>query len=199
MIFKPLHAPLYGLVVLAAVCFNTHAAELAGVTVDDEIVAANGDKLQLNGMGLRELWVDVYVGSLYLQRKTNNVADVLSRQGPIRIQMDFIYTEVASKKLIKAWQEGFEKNQSEAMLKKLQNRIEQFYDYFSDSAKKGDQYILDYLPGSGTQIIKNGALLGTIEGDDFKNALLEIWLGNFPADKGLKKGMLGLNAPAFKP
>ncbi|MDH3389472.1 MAG: chalcone isomerase family protein, partial [Gammaproteobacteria bacterium] len=34
--------------------------------------------------------------------------------------------------------------------------------------------------------------LGLIPGEDFKNALLEIWLGNYPADKKLKKGMLGL-------
>jgi hypothetical protein len=113
--------------------------------------------------------------------------------------MNIIYTEIASKKLVKAWKEGFEKNQSEPMLKNLQSRIDQFCDYFSDSAKKGDRYILDYTPGTGTQVSKNGSLLGTIEGEDFKNALLEIWLGNYPADKDLKKGMLGLNDKAFKP
>jgi hypothetical protein len=35
-------------------------------------------------------------------------------------------------------------------------------------------------------------VLGLIPGEDFKNALLEIWLGNFPADKNLKLGLLGL-------
>jgi hypothetical protein len=191
---------LFPFTLLFLISSTCPAAELAGVNVDDEITAANGEKLQLNGMGLREkLWIDVYVGSLYLGRKTNDVADVLSQLGAIRIQMNIIYTEIASKKLVKAWKEGFEKNQSEPMLKNLQSRIDQFCDYFSDSAKKGDRYILDYTPGTGTQVSKNGSLLGTIEGEDFKNALLEIWLGNYPADKDLKKGMLGLNDKAFKP
>jgi len=35
-------------------------------------------------------------------------------------------------------------------------------------------------------------LLGVIPGEDFRNALVEIWLGNHPADKDLKKAMLGL-------
>ena len=43
------------------------AAELSGVFIDDKISTAQGQTLLLNGAGLREkLWVDVYVGSLYL-------------------------------------------------------------------------------------------------------------------------------------
>jgi hypothetical protein len=42
------------------------------------------------------------------------------------------------------------------------------------------------------RITRNDKVLGMIAGKDFKNALLEIWLGNRPADKKLKKGMLGL-------
>ena len=55
-----------------------------------------------------------------------------------------------------------------------------------------DQYVFDYIPDKGTQVSKNQQVLGVIQGEDFKNALLEIWLGNHPADKKLKKGMLGL-------
>jgi hypothetical protein len=34
-------------------------------------------------------------------------------------------------------------------------------------------------------------LRGTIEGADFFQAVLRIWLGDKPADSGLKRGMLG--------
>lgn len=169
------------------------AAELSGVFVDDQIQAGNGETLVLNGLGLREkLWVDVYVGSLYLPQKSDDVAVILSRPGAWRVQLDFVYKEVSSKKLLDAWREGFEKNQEEESLDKLKERIEQFYGYFADSAVAKDRYVFDYLPEQGTQISKNGDLLGTIPGEDFKNALLEIWLGNHPADKKLKKGMLGM-------
>ncbi len=169
------------------------SAELAGVSVDNVIAAKNGDTLVLNGLGLREkFWVDVYVGSLYLTAKTTQVADILSSQKAFRIQMDFVYKEVDKEKLITAWREGFEKNQPKEILTKIEDRMQQFYDFFNSNAVAKDQFILDYIPGEGTTISKNDQVLGTIVGDDFKNAVLEIWLGNHPADKDLKNGMLGL-------
>jgi hypothetical protein len=184
--------------VILATCFClfsalSTAAELSGVFVDDEIKVESGQSLLLNGIGLREkFWVDVYVGSLYLPGKSDDVAEILSNPGPWRVQLDFVYKEVASKKLLASWREGFEKNQSAETLKKLQTRIDQFYGYFQTSTVARDQYRFDYIPGKGVSVSKNGQQLGQIPGDDFKNALLEIWLGNHPADKKLKKGMLGL-------
>jgi hypothetical protein len=177
---------------LSCSIFSLHAGELAGISVPDTVTLSNGGTLQLNGMGLREkLWIDVYVGSLYLPSKANTVADVLSQPGAFRVQMDIIYNEITSSKLISAWNEGFEKNQSEEVMNAIADRIERFNQLFEESAKKGDQYVIDYIPEQGCLITKNKVLLGRIEGEDFKTALLEIWLGNFPADKGLKKGMLG--------
>jgi hypothetical protein len=172
---------------------SIQAAELSGVFLKDQIVAENGETLLLNGAGLREkFWVDVYVGSLYLVNKSDNVAEILSAPHASRIQMDFIYKEVARKKLLKAWEEGFSKNQNKETMKALKDRIDQFYSYFDQNVVARDQYILDYVPGKGTTVTKNNKVLGLIPGEDFKNALIEIWLGNYPADKGLKKGMLGL-------
>jgi hypothetical protein len=169
------------------------AAELAGVSIKDKIIAENGETLLLNGAGLREkFWLDIYVCSLYLVNISDNVAEILSAPNASRIQMDFVYKDVASKKLIKAWDEGFSKNQTSENIARLQDRIDQFNGYFKQNAVTGDQFILDYIPGKGTTVIKNNTPLGLIPGEDFKNALLEIWLGNFPADKRLKLGLLGL-------
>ncbi len=172
---------------------SIQAAEISGVFIKDQVTAENGETLVLNGAGLREkLWVDVYVGSLYLVNKTDNVAEILSAPHASRIQMDFVYKEVAKKKLLKAWKDGFVKNQSKETMAALKERVEQFYGYFDQNVVAKDQYILDYVPGKGTTVTKNKKVLGLIAGEDFKNALMEIWLGNYPADKGLKKGMLGL-------
>ena len=169
------------------------AKELAGVTLPDEITAGNNETLILNGLGLREkLWFDIYVGALYVPKTTSVVVDILSQPGAMRIEMNFVYKEVEKEKLLKAWSEGFEKNQSRERMEKLQGRIATFYGYFTENAVKNDRFIFDYVPEQGTTTSKNGTVLGVIKGDDFRNALIEIWLGNFPADKSLKKGMLGL-------
>lgn len=169
------------------------AAELSGVFIDDEIKAANGQTLVLNGVGLREkFWVDVYVGSLYLPQKSNDVAEILSNPGAWRVQLDFVYKEVSQEKLLQGWREGFEKNQSAETLDKLAESINQYYGYFDSNVVARDRYVFDYIPERGILVTKNQKELGSIAGEDFKNALLEIWLGNHPADKKLKKGMLGL-------
>lgn len=185
-------------IILLASCISLFsaiavAAELSGVFVDDEFKTPTGEILVLNGIGLREkFWVDVYVGALYLPSKSADVAEILSRPGPWRIQLDFVFKEVDQEKLIKAWREGFEKNQSAESLQQLQARIDQFYQYFDSSVVAKEQYAFDYMPQQGVRVSRNNKELGVIPGDDFKNALLEIWLGNHPANKKLKKGMLGL-------
>ena len=178
---------------LAFACNPVQAVEISGVFIEERIETQSGATLMLNGAGLREkFWVDVYVGSLYLPKSISDVAAILSTPGPLRIQLDFVYKEVAREKLLESWHEGFENNQQGEVSQSLQARINQFYALFDSSAVERDQYRFDYQPGSGTRISKNGQQLGIIAGEDFRNALVEIWLGNHPADKDLKKAMLGL-------
>jgi hypothetical protein len=185
------------LTIIAGLIFFSSIAqsiEIEGVHLDESVVSENGDKLILAGAGLREkFWVDVYVGSLYLTSTSKDLAGILSSPKACRIQLDFVYKEVSSEKLLDAWREGFTKNQSTESQAILQDRIDQFYGYFAQSAVRGDRFILDYAPGVGTSIIKNDQKLGIIPGEDFRNAMLEIWLGNYPADSSLKENMLGLN------
>lgn len=179
-------------VILTVACSSALAGQLAGVEVEDRISTDSGTTLQLNGMGLREkLWVDVYVGSLYLETLSHDPVEVIGQSGSFCVQMDFLYKEVSSEKLVAGWREGFEKNQSADALAKLDARIKQFNALFAESAVQGDRIQIEYIPAQGTRVIKNGTLLGTIEGEDFKQALLAIWLGEAPADTGLKEGMLG--------
>ena len=87
------------LILLFCLTISAQAKELAGIVVADKITSNNNETLVLNGMGLREkLWIDVYVGSLYLVKKSSNVGDILSQPNALRIQLDFIYSEVSNKK-----------------------------------------------------------------------------------------------------
>lgn len=192
MRMKPILLLLASLAMYPVMSAVVSAGQLSGVIVEDQVTLENGDTLLLNGMGAREkFWVDVYVGSLYLVSKANNVADILAAGNAWRVQMDFVYEAVESEKLVEAWRDGFVNNQEKATLAMINERMNQFYGYFDRTVNAKEQYILDYIPGQGTAVTKNGKLLGLIPGEDFQKALLEIWLGNTPADKGLKRGMLG--------
>jgi hypothetical protein len=97
---------------------------------------------------------------------------------------------LSAEKVTSAWTEGFKANLSALEFEALGERLARFNSLFP-AMKKGDVLHLDYLPGTGTEVRINGELMGTIKGGDFYRALLMVWLGDKPADKGLKKAMLG--------
>ena len=73
----------------------------------------------------------------------------------------------------------------------IKEKVDKFKSYFKDEIKVGDKFILVYVPEKGVVFYKNGEKKGVIEGYDFKKALFGIWLGDNPADEGLKEGLLG--------
>lgn len=169
------------------------AMEVEGVSVPD-MVKVDGKELALNGAGVRtKFFFDIYVGSLYLSERATSAKQVVSGSGPKRISMSFLYDEVSSEKLVNGWIEGFEKNQSKSLMSGLKERLDQFNAMFV-TAHKGDLFVFDFLEDGSTVVMLKGQRTGVIPGADFQRALLEVWLGKKPADKGLKKAMFqGLN------
>ena len=132
----------------------------------------------------------MYIGALFTERLARSRDEVIALDGPKRVSMHILHDEISSEKLVDAWNAGFEGNLSEDHLKKLQPQINEFNAMFP-AVVQGDVIYLDYLPGRGTQVTINGERKGVIAGREFNNALLDIWLGDEPADSKLKKAMLG--------
>jgi Chalcone isomerase-like len=58
--------------------------------------------------------------------------------------------------------------------------------------KKQDVIDLDFIPGKGLVLSRNGAVRGApIAGDDLYAALLRCFIGVRPADAEMKVGLLG--------
>jgi len=166
------------------------AGRIGGVTLPETLKAGDAT-LVLNGAGLRKkLWIKVYAGGLYLPRKQADANAIIRADEPMAVRMHFIYDGVSAKKLIDAWNEGFEAA-TNGNTAPIQEQIDQFNAMFTKEAHEGDIYDIVYVPGVGTTVTMNGQSMGTIEGLAFKQALFAIWLGDEPADEGLKEGMLG--------
>ena len=57
----------------------------------------------------------------------------------------------------------------------------------------GETFAMEFLPGKGTQFYIAGAPQGEPVGDaEFFSMVLKIWVGNSPADNGLKDALLGI-------
>jgi len=164
--------------------------EIEGVKLPDTI-QLQGKTLQLNGAGIRtKFFFDIYVGGLYLEQHASKTKAILADTGNKRITMDFLYGEVDKEKLTDGWDEGFGKNQSGKSMQNLKDRLASFNALFVTS-RRGDSIVFDLLSDGSTHVSFNGSEKGVIEGADFQQALLAVWLGKKPADSDLKKAMLG--------
>ena len=149
--------------------------------------------LTLNGAGVRTRFIfSVYVGALYLQNKAGTTETVLRDAGAKRIAMHML-RDLDAEQLLTALKDGLNKNHTAEQLAGLEPQVKQLEAIFNavKAVKKGDVILIDYLPGAGTRVTVRGEDKGTIAGAEFNRALLRVWLGDQPADAGLKKAMLG--------
>jgi len=166
------------------------AAKLKGVEYPDKAMI-QGEELALQGLGLRSKFVfKVYVGALYLKTPTSDADAVIKANEVKQISMTFM-RDVDYDSMTGAFKEGFEANAPDKV-EMLEDKIEKFLKLFTEEVKEGQQMVLTYKPGIGTMAEQGGKVLGTIEGEDFMEALWSIWFGPKPPSKDLKKGMLGI-------
>lgn len=185
---------IYALIMAGLMVFGAslHAREFNDLKFPDKITLPDTDtQLQLNGVGMRTKFIfDIYIGALYTTSAAKTRDEVQAQEGPKRVLMHFVYDEVEAEKLADGWTDGFEENQTEDQFKKLSERLEKFNAMFT-TVHAGDVILLDYVPGKGTIVNIKGEKKGVIEGEDFYSALLDVWLGDEPADDDLKEAMLG--------
>ena len=169
-----------------------YSLDIGGIKMP-ESMNAEDTELQLNGAGIREKWfMDLYVSGLYLSAKQSDADAILKAAEPMAIRLHIISGMITSEKMTNATVEGFE-NSTHGNTAPLKAEIEKFLSTFAEPIKEGDVFDFVYVPGSGVQILKNGTAAQTIQGGEaFKEALFGIWISDKPAQKSLKKEMLGL-------
>ena len=168
------------------------------VTVADvkyEPTQTLGDStVQLNGAGVRYKAVfKVYTAGLYLEKKASTPQEVASQRGPKRLSITML-REIDSTELGKLFSRGMEDNMDRAAFSRIVLGVLRMSQIFSDHKKlqAGDQFMIDWIPGTGTVITVKGKVQGEpFKEPEFFNALLGIWLGNLPADFKLKDALLG--------
>ena len=184
-----------GMFLLIVSFFTLQGREVSGV-VFEETLSFNNHKLHLNGVGILKksiFRVKVYANALYLLQKDSNPPSIIMANEMMAVRMHILYRRITHKQLIDGLRNGFNYStgRNAEKLKKLQTRIDKFLSFFVGKPNKYDTATFLYIPGQGTHISINNTYKGYLPGLDFKKALFGIWLGTNPADKELKKGLLG--------
>lgn len=160
----------------------------------DQSIVLGGQPLVLNGVGVRKRFVfDIYVGGLYVAKKAARTEELVGQPGPKRVALRFL-REVEGDLFVNSLHVGLKANHTEAELGRWTTQVETLTTTIKTIAlaRRGDTVYFDYTPQDGTRVSVNGVTRGPlIPGEDFYAAVLRVWLGEQPADAGLKKGMLG--------
>jgi Chalcone isomerase-like len=179
-----------GLFCCAAALFMTRAQarEVSGVAMPDEVTVA-GEKLRLNGMGVRHemIFFRGYVIALYLEKPTTDAQIAIQTEDTRRLVITML-RNVSREMFVQAIESGIMRN-SGAEMPALRARLD-LLEHAVPDLKKGDVVDLTWVPGVGTLVRGQGRNM-TIPGKDFADALLAVWLGPSPVEAALKRVLLG--------
>ena len=169
---------------------STQAQVKVGDATLPKTVTFNDEELTINGAGIREkFFFDIYAGGLYLKSKSKNGNTIAAQDETMAIKLHILSGMMSRSKMAGALRDGFDKS-TYGNTKSLDERIEKFISFINNEIEVGQVYDIVYEKGKGSVIYKDGVEKGYVTGLDFKEALFKIWLGDKPADKGLKNEML---------
>jgi hypothetical protein len=165
----------------------TVARELEGVRFEPRLTVEGRD-LELRGVGLLryKVFLKAYVAALYLEPSLVEARETSTGR---RLELEYFWS-IPADGFAQATRDGIARNVDPEEYVKLSERIERLGELYRD-VSPGDRYSLTFLPGQGTELALNGKSLGTVEGEDFAEAIFAIWLGREPLDEGLKEDLLG--------
>lgn len=169
-----------------------HAAEVAGIRVEDSLRVGSSELL-LNGAGLRsKLFIKVYVGALYVSQKSTTPTALLDSTAPRRMQLRLL-RDLGADALHEALEDGLNSNNTPAELAEIKSQSEQLAGIMKGIGKvrEGDTVAIDFQ-ADGIAVSLNGEVRGKVAGANFARALLKVWLGDKPVDASLKKALLGI-------
>lgn len=165
-----------------------HTAELSGVQMADSYSVA-GEHLTLNGMAVRDkFFIKVYVGGLYLPKHMNKADEIIRSDTPKALLMQFV-RDVKRDKLVQAYSEAFASNAPDIAARQKTN-VERFFAFLTD-VKEGDRIGFVYEPGKGSRFSLNGNDKLTIDGKEFADLFLLVYIGPHPPTAEVKRGLLG--------
>ena len=167
------------------------ARRVAGMDIP-EILESAGVPLILNGVGTRTRYLlDVYVGGLYLQKRSTDAAAIMEADEQMAIKLWVVTGLITSDRMQKSIEDGFQRS-TRGNTAPFREKIDLLMGLYDDEINDEDTFEFVYSPGQGLGVYKNGVYREVIDcGLPFKRAFFGIWLSDRPVQKSLKHSLLG--------
>lgn len=144
--------------------------------------AGNHYELEITGVATRKkLIIKVYSIASYLQKDTgNHIQDKFQRimsETTVK-QLNMKYTrDVSVPQVQEAYLESFKRVFSQQEYADMQDNISEFLQYFKRGIRKGDEFVLRWLPAGNLEVLVNDKILGNINNEAFVKGVWSIWFG----------------------
>ncbi|WP_194842674.1 chalcone isomerase family protein [Endozoicomonas sp. OPT23] len=170
-----------------------HARTLEGIEIPEAVSAKDGTELKLQGAAVRSFYhvIDGYIGALYLENKSTDVASILADNGYKRMTFTVLLSKMSARKIGNAFYEAIQINTSPEEQKELEKEIQQFVTMIDGTVTKGEGGSFEYIPGQGARVTVAGEVKGVIPGKKAFNVILKVWIGDTPPTQNFKDGVLG--------
>lgn len=175
--------------ILWALCGTAQAQEVNGVRFAERLTLDEVD-LHLRGTDVLTwaMLFDVYAGAFYLPQGHPGAAWA----EPVAKHLELSYfREIPGPDFVSSSDKLLRQNLTLDEYQAVETRLQTLYSLFRD-VTPGDRYSLSFIPGRGTELRLNNALLGTIPGEDFARAYFGLWLGEQPIRESFRDRLLGL-------
>lgn len=169
------------------------AVEIGGIDIPDKIQLGKGEpELVLNGTSIRKAYIfaDVYIGSLYLESKETNEEAIFNSDGYKRMSF-YLLRDVRGRRIATALKDAMQLNLPTEDIEGFSTELGQLMSFLDRRMKKGEEGIVEYIPGEGSRIITANDVRGVIPGKAFFNAILSSWIGEEPVSSLMKRQLLG--------
>jgi len=131
-------------------------------------------------------FVPIYDAALYLDAEADP-QDVLNPH--VAKRLDIVYrVPIKASDMVTAAEQILSRQHSEQVLARWQAQIDALHAAYRD-VQRGDRYALVFRPRHGLWLEFNGERVAQIDGADFANLYLAIWLGDPPLSAPLKRAL----------
>jgi hypothetical protein len=181
---------LAGFIISISLLPMVQAKEINDIEIADSIQVAE-QTLALNGAGIRsKFFLNLYVGALYLNEKSSDAEALIAADEAMTIRLYITSSLIDGEKMSEATLDGFVKSTG-GHLGPIQKEVELLIGALREAVEDNDVFDLQYVPGAGVSVVRNGETKVVVPGLGFKKALFGIWLSEDPVQDDLKDGMLG--------
>jgi hypothetical protein len=137
------------------------------------------------------LFFPLYRGALYVGVGSN--PDRFPADVPMRLELRYDRS-ISRHQLIRAAEGNLERFLDPEALRSIRERVDRLHRWYV-GVEKDDRYVLQYIPGKGTELFFNDQSLGAIPGYDFAEPYFSIWIGPEAKDRKVRDALLGKTVP----